>query len=327
MPKNSAASARPPALARLERAYRQGGAAGSGLLLAVSGGWDSTFLMLASAHLAPELRLRLEVASLDHGLRPESAAEVETVRLQAEALGLAFHTAELAVGPGSGVEARARELRYAALERIRLRAGLDWVVTAHTASDQAETLLMRLARGTSLRGAGAIRARAGRVLRPLLEVTRAEGKEALAALGGGVPFDDPMNRDPSFFRVRVRTGALPALEAAAGFGVARQLARFAQLAGEDEAFLSGLASEAYARVRVGVGELDAVAVRALAAPLKRRVLARFLEEAGALIDQPLVASAVEAVDTGGTATLPRDLILKAHRALLRIEPAPARRVG
>ncbi|MFP2932749.1 tRNA lysidine(34) synthetase TilS, partial [Pyxidicoccus sp. 3LG] len=127
----------------LEAAYARLGVEGRSVLLAVSGGADSTALLVGTARVAPKLRLRAEVATLDHGLRPESAAEVQAVARLAASLGLPCHVRELRLRAGAAVEARAREARYAALETLRRERGLDVLATAHTATDQAETLLMR----------------------------------------------------------------------------------------------------------------------------------------------------------------------------------------
>src|SRR5262245_31162064 len=125
----------------LERAYRQFGLAGGSVLLAVSGGADSTALLVGTAAVAERLALKVEVATLDHGLRPEAREEVEAVARLAARWGLPCHVRQLHLPPGSGLEARAREARYAALEALRRERGLQVVATAHTASDQAETLL------------------------------------------------------------------------------------------------------------------------------------------------------------------------------------------
>ncbi|HXN41204.1 MAG TPA: tRNA lysidine(34) synthetase TilS, partial [Myxococcaceae bacterium] len=135
-------------ISTLSHAYRRLGAAKHSVLLAVSGGADSVALLLGTEQVAKPLGLRLQVASLDHALRPESAMEVAAVRLLAEQRGLPFHARSLNLKAGSGTEARARAARYEALEEIRAAEHLDLIATGHTASDQAETLLMRLTRGT-----------------------------------------------------------------------------------------------------------------------------------------------------------------------------------
>jgi tRNA(Ile)-lysidine synthase len=166
----------------LERSYRRLGAIDQGVLVAISGGADSTALLIGTAALTKQLG-RVEAACLDHGLRAEAADEVESVRALAGLLGVPFHTQRLELVSGPGLEERARDARYSALEVLRAKAGLGLIATAHTASDQAETLLMRLARGASLRGAAGIRARRGRLVRPMLEVTRPEIERVLTAAG------------------------------------------------------------------------------------------------------------------------------------------------
>jgi tRNA(Ile)-lysidine synthase len=293
----------------LAESYRGLGLRGRAVLLAVSGGADSTALLVGSALVAERLRLRVEVASLDHGLRPESSAEVDAVARLAARHSLPFHTRALHLKAGPGVEARAREARYAALEALRTEAGLEVVATAHTASDQAETLLMRLMRGASLKGARGIQPVRGRVVRPLLECTREEVEAFLAEQG--VPFvSDPMNVDPRLLRTRVRHEVLPALVRAAGYPVARRLAAFARLASEDEALLSEMADAAWRRLVLPEGGLDAVGLRALEPPLRRRVLVRLVTEAGVEVDDALLTRLLQAVETGRPATLGRGLQLR-----------------
>jgi tRNA(Ile)-lysidine synthase len=286
----------------LMESYRQFGLAGGSVLLAVSGGADSSALLVGTARVRESLGLRVEVATLDHGLRPEARREVEAVARLAALWGLPCHVRSLHLPPGSGVEARAREARYAALESLRGDLGLQAVATAHTASDQAETLLMRLVRGTALRGAAGIHRARPFLVRPLLERTREEVESFLAEQG--VSFvTDSMNRDPAFLRPRIRHEVLPVLVRAAGFPVVPHLAAFARLAAEDEALLGGLADGAWGRLVLPDGSLDAVGVRALEPPLRRRVLARLLSEAGVEVDETSLARALRAVETSRAVTL------------------------
>jgi len=293
-------------LRALERGYRACGAREGRVLLAVSGGADSTALLMGSAALRKGLGLLIEVASLDHGLRPEAAADVAAVRTQALRMGLPFHTRKLGLAGASGLEARAREARYAALESIRSERQLQFVATAHTASDQAETLLMRLSRGASLRGASGILPSRERILRPMLGCTRDEVEAFLAAQGTGF-VQDPMNADRTFLRTRIRQDALPALVASAGSRTVRHLADFAALAHEDEALLGALSDEAYQRLSLGDGALDATGVRALLSPLRRRVLARLLEAGGIDVSLTRVNRLVEALESGRRVHLSRDV--------------------
>jgi len=301
-------------------AYARLGLEGRSVLCAVSGGADSVALLVGTASVRERLGLRVEVATVDHGLRSESRLEAQSVVSLAERLGFACHVRELTLRSGAGVEARARQARYAALEAVRVERDLSVVATAHSATDQAETLLMRLARGTSSRGAVGIHEARPGLVRPLLERTREELVDFLAEQGVGYS-TDAMNADPTFFRVRVRTDALPALSRAAGFRVDARLASFARLAAEDDVLLGDLADAAWSRVRLSEGGgLDAVAVRALEVPLRRRVLARLLAEHDVVTDAATVERVLRAVEEGGSATVGRGLRLRATGGRVRCVP-------
>lgn len=301
----------------LEAGWRRCQAVGRSVLLAVSGGADSTALLVAGAEQADALGMRLEVASVDHGLRPESGEEAEAVRALATSLGVPCTVREVALTHGPGLEARARALRYRALEAIRAERGLSLIATAHTADDQAETLLMRLLRGTALRGAAGVKEVRREVVRPMLRLRRAQARAFLQARGVGWR-EDPMNADPAFLRVRVRRELLPALGALAGADPTARLAAFAAEAAEDEAFLSGLADAALARL-AGEDGWDAVAVRALAGPLRRRLLVRLLEDRGVLASQARLAEAERVVREGGRSELVRGKVLDARGGWVRWE--------
>ncbi len=168
--------------------------------------------MLAEAALGPD---RIAVATVDHGLRAESAGEAAHVAQLCAARGIAHHTLALAMQPGPAVQERARDERYAALDQWCRDNGLAALVTAHHADDQAETIVMRMNRGAGLRGLAGMRALARvpggslPLLRPLLGWRRA----ALASVlqGAGLrAVDDPSNRDARFERVRVRAGLVDA---------------------------------------------------------------------------------------------------------------------
>lgn len=178
---------------------------GRPLGLAVSGGPDSLALLLL-AHAA--LPGRIAVASVDHGLRPEAAGEVALVGRIAAARGIPFAPITVSLAPGN-IPARARAARYAALARWAGEAGLGAIATAHHADDQAETLLMRLNRGSGLAGLAGVRPH-GRIegsgvplLRPLLGWRKAQ-LAALVAVAGITPAQDPTNADPAYDRARVR---------------------------------------------------------------------------------------------------------------------------
>ncbi|WP_224360912.1 tRNA lysidine(34) synthetase TilS [Hyalangium versicolor] len=306
----------------LVAAYRGFELSGASVLLAVSGGADSTALLVGTALVREQLGLSVEVATLDHGLRPESAEEVRAVERLAARHALPCHVRQLQLRPGAGVELRARQARYEALEAIRLERGLKAVATAHTATDQAETLLMRLARGTALRGAAGILPRRGTIVRPLLELTR-EQIEAFLREQGTDFVTDPMNADLRFFRTRVRKDVLPALARAAGFPVAERLASFARLAAEDDALLEDMAASAWQRLVLSGGGLDAVGLRALEPPLRRRVLARLLAQEGTTVDDATLSRVLDAVTRGGSTPLSGGVQLRASGGSVRCVRARA----
>jgi tRNA(Ile)-lysidine synthase len=173
--------------------------------LAVSGGPDSLALLLLAHAAMPG---RIAVASIDHGLRPEAAGEVALVERVSGERGIPFTPITVKVAPGN-VQARAREARYAALAQWARAQGLGAVATAHHADDQAETLLMRLNRGSGLAGLAGVRSRSTIedsetiLLRPLLGWRRAELAEVVAA-AGITPAYDPSNANADFDRVRIR---------------------------------------------------------------------------------------------------------------------------
>jgi tRNA(Ile)-lysidine synthase len=239
-------------------------------------------------------------------------------------LGVTHHVLDAPIGDASGIEAAAREARYAALEKKRAERSLDLIVTAHTASDQAETLLMRLSRGAALSGAASIHAaRADRVIRPLLFATRKEIEAYVAARGIEVA-RDPMNADEKFLRVRMRKNVIPALETAAGPGTEQALARFAALAAEDDAWLAAEAMRAISLVHWPDDTLEAEALSALGLPIARRVLAWWLGKKGVPLDGPLLEDALRAARDRSTATLPGDRVLACSNGRVTIVDAPPR---
>ena len=168
--------------------------------------------------------------TVDHGLQPGSAGQALTVTraLAAMGLGPVLSAAAVVRRPGQpgypGPEAAARAARYAALDEAADTTGAIAVLLGHTRDDQAEGVLLGLARGSGARSLAGMAARNGRYLRPLLAVSRAQTRDACAALGLQ-PWDDPHNSDPAYARARVRHQLMPALEAALGPGISQALAR------------------------------------------------------------------------------------------------------
>ncbi len=193
------------------------------LLVAFSGGPDSTALLWGLTRIADRAGLRLHAAHLDHGLDADSPRRAAAARSLAASLDVPATVERLgdwcesqpleAPGPGAeGQEAFARHHRYAFLHRLAERLGAPLIATAHHADDQAETVLLRLLFGSGLEGLGAMRKVRGRVVRPLLSCRRVQLRRALE--GSGLdPIDDPTNRDLSTPRNAVRSRLLPELEA------------------------------------------------------------------------------------------------------------------
>ncbi|MFY0530892.1 tRNA lysidine(34) synthetase TilS [Nannocystis pusilla] len=180
------------------------------LLVACSGGADSTALVGLLHLLARDEALALIVAHVDHGLRRESADEAAAVARAAAQRGLASVATRLSLSPGSGLPARAREARRAALCAFASAHACDAIALGHTATDQAETLLMHAARGCGLEGLAAMRPWEAPWLRPLLELPRAATRALCERMA--LPFvDDPTNADEEQPRVRVRERVLPEL--------------------------------------------------------------------------------------------------------------------
>src|SRR5690625_2198169 len=267
----------PPATAALRAAVRsmlrdrmQAGAISTGqlVLVACSGGADSLALAAATAFVAPRLGLRAGAVNVDHGMQAGSAQVSRTAVDQCRDLGLA---PALVVGPtgpaptGLGPEATAREVRYPALAGAADRTGAVAVLLGHTLDDQAETVLLALARGSGTRAVAGMDPVRGRYLRPLLGVRRAQTVAACTE-AGVQPWDDPANAAAGpwrtaagtpLLRAGLRERVLPELIQVLGPGAVEGLARTADLARADAALLEDLAGQAYERARAAADDRSA----------------------------------------------------------------------
>ena len=268
------------------------------VLVACSGGADSMALASALAFEAPRLGVRAGGITVDHGLQPGSDQRAAEVVQRMRELGL--HPAEsvaVTVGREGGPEAAARDARYAALDAAAERLGARAVLLGHTRDDQAETVLLGLARGSGIRslsGMAAVSGAGGRYRRPFLQLDRQTARKACMVQSLPV-WDDPHNTDPSYTRSRLRHEGLPALEKALGKGVVEALARTAQLSRDDADALDAWASRAEAGVRDADGGLECAGLHALPPAVRRRVLRRAAIEAGAPAGS-LFARHIEEVD-------------------------------
>jgi tRNA(Ile)-lysidine synthase len=307
-------------------------------LLAVSGGPDSTALLLMAAHWA-RLRggPRLEAATVDHGLRPEGAAEAAAVAELCESLGVPHHTLVWSgAKPKTRLQERAREVRYALLTQCAKDIGADFVVTAHHLDDQAETVLFRLTRGSGVGGLAGMAARSKRdgvtLLRPLLGLSKAE----LIAYCEAEEVDyarDPSNQDPRYARTRMRALLKPL--AAEGFD-APALAKLARRAARIEEALERqtLAAESHLHL-IDSGTCDAGKLFAEPIEIVQRLLTLRIARIGKREASRIGLEKIEAL----TAELHEDWLARerfsanvagAHvtcdaKGILRVEKEPVRR--
>ena len=286
-----------PAVAAVRLAVRRSLAdldPGAHLLVACSGGADSLALLAATVFESRRPGHRVTALTVDHGLQDGSAERARDLVERMRSLGAAEARAvRVEVGTAGGPEAAARAARYAALGRVAEDVGADAVLLGHTRDDQAETVLLGLARGSGARSLAGMAPVSGPYRRPLLGLSRADTVAACRA-EGLAPWEDPHNDDPAFARVRVRREVLPVLERELGPGVAEALARTARLLRDDADALDALAEEARAAAADGDG-LRVDVLLAAPAAVRRRVLRRAALAAGCPATE-LFAVHVEAVD-------------------------------
>lgn len=239
---------------------------GQTVLVAVSGGLDSTVLMEVLVQIQGGHGGKLEVASVDHGLRPESVAEVAQVGRRARQLGLPFHGLSVSIGAGGNLQARARDARRLALTGI----GLDRVALGHHQNDQAETVLYHLLRGSGAKGLRGMQASDQPWVRPLLN----ESRETLLewAKSQGLSWvEDPSN--PASQRGQLRT-LMPLLDAIHG-GAVSALARSARILSREDALLASMTDTVWQDLDAGTG-LNLSDLQALHPAICLRVLRRFV---------------------------------------------------
>ncbi|MBP2412855.1 tRNA(Ile)-lysidine synthase [Arthrobacter stackebrandtii] len=270
------------------------------ILVGCSGGPDSLALAAVCAFFARRGEVRVGAVVVDHQMQDGSAEVARNTAAQLRELGLdpvLVRTVELDYD-GVGPEAAARAARFGALEAAALEVGASNVLLGHTLDDQAESVLLGLARGSGTRSLAGMRERRGIYLRPFLGLRREETLEICDALELQ-PWHDPANQDPAYLRVRVRHGVIPFLQDELGPGIAESLARSAGILGRDADFLDELAAAEYGKLaeRGGAagaagaentgekGDLGQIwlpeaALRGLAPALRMRVLALAAVELG-----------------------------------------------
>ncbi|MGX7896603.1 tRNA lysidine(34) synthetase TilS [Tsuneonella sp. HG222] len=305
--------------ARFEADLRRLLPAGGKIGLAVSGGPDSLAMLLLAHAAIPET---FEVATVDHGLRAEAAQEAEFVKAVCAARGAVHATLPVVVGQGN-VQSEARLARYASLAVWARERGLDAIATAHHADDQAETLLLRLNRGSGVAGLAGVRARGNvpgsdlPLVRPLLGWRRAE-LAALVDRAGMTAVVDPSNADERFDRVRMRR----ALAGADWLDPRAVAASAACLADADQA-LDWAAEQAW-NAQVTRNDDAVFLAPGLPRAIALRIVARIMAEFNAAPRGGDVARLVDALDAGSAGTL-GGVAAKAGRAGWEFRRAPPRR--
>jgi tRNA(Ile)-lysidine synthase len=267
------------AISNAVRAELSGLSAGEKIIVACSGGADSLALSYAVAREGKKLALGVIGVTVDHQLQKGSRSQAEKVVAQLHALGIAnaeIRTVDVDIT--DGVEASARRARYEALEAARIQHGAAVVLLGHTRDDQAESVLLGLARGSGTRSLSGMAVRNGKYLRPLLGITRHETETACYEADLDA-WQDPHNSDPQYLRVRLRRQALPVLEESIGPGIGAALARSAQLLRDDADALDGWAEKEF--VDFDGNSMEVASLVKLPRAVRTRLLRRAIYAVGA----------------------------------------------
>jgi len=253
--------------------------AGDSAIVAVSGGADSLALAYALIKEAPNLAITLIAVTIDHQLQTGSGEQAKKVQEQLKSMGYQEVIVEkVSVVEKSGVEADARTARYAALDSIAHAFGASQIFLGHTRDDQAETVLLGLARGSGTRSLSGMATVNGKYARPFLQLTRSQTVAACveAAI---TPWNDPHNANEKFSRVRVRNKVMPVMEEEIGPGIAAALARSAAILRDDADALDEMAQAVISRV--DLSDLDCAALAELPRAIRSRILRAAIYAAGA----------------------------------------------
>ncbi len=328
----------PSLVAAVDRALQAlgGPEAGETLLVGLSGGADSVALLDALVMLEERRGVRPIAAHLDHGLRADSADDADFCHALCKRLGVAFRSGVADVRARAdrergGLEQAARRERYEFLHAERRETGAAAIALAHTRDDQAETLLLRLLRGAGATGLGGMRARRGRIVRPLLGVSR---EQVLAHLHDrGLTWrEDPTNADLKIVRNRIRHELLPYLEARFNPALREGLARTAGLLADEAAHLRGEANALLARIAHIEGEtlvLDRTALGQAPPPVARVAVRQALRRTGGLARigavhvERILALARSPAPSGRRVPLPGGREVRYGHLALRLGPRPA----
>jgi tRNA(Ile)-lysidine synthase len=253
--------------------------AGDSVLVAVSGGADSLALAAAVLAESKEFLINAIAVTIDHQLQTGSGEQAAKVSQQLKELGYVDVVLEkVSIDQSSGIESGARTARYAALHTIAELRKAKQIFLGHTRDDQAETVLLGLARGSGARSLSGMAVVNGIIIRPMLSLTRELSEQVCRDLGLTI-WNDPHNINQEFSRVRVRTQVLPLMEEAIGPGIAEALARTASLLRDDADALDAIADAAI--TGLDLASLDISHLTSLSKAVRTRVIRRAIYAQGA----------------------------------------------
>ena len=248
------------------------------VIVAVSGGADSLALAYALSLEAPKLAIQVHAVTVDHQLQSASGSQAAFVVEQMNSLHVETTIEKVTVNITEGLEASARKARYSALDEVGAKLNAVAIFLGHTRDDQAETVLLGLARGSGTRSLSGMAPHNGKYIRPLLSITR-EQTEITCKEAGLLAWQDPHNSDSNFARVRVRTEALPTLERTIGPGISEALARSAELLRQDADALDAWADREIQSL--DLADLECAYLAALPRAIRSRILRAGIYAAGA----------------------------------------------
>ena len=267
-----------PAVRNAVRVWLEKCEAGDKVLVAVSGGADSLALAYALSVEAEKLAICVIGVTVDHQLQNTSSEQAQKVVKQLSEFGVKCHVKKVTVDIKEGLEASARKVRYEAINEVVKQENAVAVFLGHTKDDQAETVLLGLARGSGTRSLSGMAHHNGKYVRPLLEITRIQNEDFCKEVGLDY-WNDPHNQDSQFARVRVRNEALPILEKTIGPGISGALARSAHLLRDDADALDHWAKRE--EIHLDLEDLDCLHLETLPRAIRTRILRTAIYAAGA----------------------------------------------
>jgi tRNA(Ile)-lysidine synthase len=267
-----------PAVRNAVRVWLEKCEAGDKVLVAVSGGADSLALAYALSIEAQKLAICVIGVTVDHQLQNTSSEQAQKVVKQLSEFGVKCHVKKVTVDIKEGLEASARKVRYEAINEVVKQENAVAVFLGHTKDDQAETVLLGLARGSGTRSLSGMAHHNGKYVRPLLEITRIQNEDFCKEVGLDY-WNDPHNQDSQFARVRVRNEALPILEKTIGPGISGALARSAHLLRDDADALDHWAKRE--EIHLDLEDLDCLHLETLPRAIRTRILRTAIYAAGA----------------------------------------------